>query len=134
MKYFDRNTVKTISNWQNKQSANDFRKIDAKVKNRLKKAVSEFSYKISDKLWWNSLSFGEQSSVYSEYMGWNTWYSSYGSGYGYGHDILVGTALAEKLAEISEQDHNERMEVLMAKYNNPSKRRDLVIREILNFE
>lgn len=49
MKYFDRNTVKTTSNWQNKQSTN-FKKIDTQTKNRFKKAVKEFSYKISDKL------------------------------------------------------------------------------------
>jgi len=132
MKYFDRNTVKTTSNWQNKQSANDFKKIDTQTKNRFKKAVKEFSYKISDKLWWNSLDFNTQSKVYNEYMDWNsTWYSYTSE---YGHNILVGSALAEKLASITEEDHNERIEFLMSKYSNPSKRRDLVIREILNFE
>lgn len=71
-------------------------------------------------------------------MDWNsTWYSyttGHSSGYGYGYNILVGSALAEKLASITEEDHNERIEFLMSKYSNPSKRRDLVIREILNFE
>ena len=140
MKYFDRNTVKTISNWQNKQS--DSKKSDYRSKNQLKRAVREFSYKVSDKLWWNSLNSGEQSSVYGEYMGWNTWYSysgptptSYSQMLPYiGYDILVGSALSEKLAEVSEEEHNERMEFLMDKYNNPNKRRELVIREILNFE
>lgn len=133
MKYFDKQTVKTNLNWQNKQFENRSN-IDIKAKNRFKKAVREFGYKISDKLWWNSLSTGEQSNVYNEYMDWNTWYSySPTNGYG-GYNILVGSALAEKLAEISEKEHNERIEFLMNKYSNPSKRRDLVIAEILNFE
>lgn len=132
MRYFDKQTVKTNSNWQNKQFENRS-KIDIKAKNRFKKAVREFGYKISDKLWWNSLSSGEQSCVYNEYMDWNNWYS-YSPPSGYGYNILVGSALAEKLASITEEDHNERIEFLMSKYSNPSKRRDLVIREILNFE
>ncbi len=127
MKYFDRNTVKTTSNWQVKQSDRDFRKSNIQSKNRFKKEVQKFSYKVSDKLWWNSLNFDEQSNVYREYMGWNTWYS-------YPTNSIFIIESKSISAQISEEDHNNRMEVLMNKYNNPIKRRDLVIKEILNFE
>ena len=131
MKYFDRNTVKTSTNWHKKQFETDESRCNLKAKNLLKKKVRNFSYKIDDKLWWNALTEKEQIEAFREYYNnGKYWYSSYGSGgwSGYGTNIL--NMPTDEV--ISDEEHNRRIMELKEKFiPQTSRRRNLVIDDIL---
>lgn len=122
MKYKDRNTIRNNNKWQNRPF-DDVKSMERERKKRIKKNLLMFSYRVSDKIWWASLSDNDKINVLNEYIHQclDIW------GYGY----VVNFNDFEK---IPKSKHNEVMNFLYKKYIPiVSKKRDLVLREVLGF-
>jgi hypothetical protein len=68
MKYKDKSTLHHHNKWDRKRNERDsFWNWDSRKSNRdMKRELLRFSWKIEDKIWWNSLSFQEQKSCLYE--------------------------------------------------------------------
>lgn len=69
-KYKDRNTLHQSKKWEQYQNTEDtFWNWDSrKADRKLKRSLSDFSIRISDKIWWRSLSQHEQSKCMYSYL------------------------------------------------------------------
>ncbi len=131
-KYVDKHTVRSSTNWHNKQFANDDLRNEVKEKNRINKILREFSYTIDDKIWWNSLTDENKMSVHYDYNNFEeedilTWYSGR-SGYSGYYTSHFNKSIKESL---SPEEHKRRIDVLKTRYKQVTRRRELVIDEIL---
>lgn len=66
-KYTDRNTLRNNYKWDIKPKPDFWEAYDRKIKKELKKKIKAFSEKISDKIWWLSISEEDQKNVYQEF-------------------------------------------------------------------
>jgi|GEM_PF-5561584 len=131
MKYFDKNTIKSVSNWHKKQFDNDEDRNRLKEINRLKKKLKIFSYKIDDKIWWNSLLEKDKINAYFEYINGCQifWYSSSAS---QGLSGMSGALGNPESDDVSTEEHERRISYLKDKYKPKlDRRRNLVIESIL---
>ena len=75
MRYFDRNTVKIAAKHHNKQE--EFvvwGTMNKEMRKRFRRDMKLFSYKVADRIWWNSLSDENKENVFNSYqrsLNWN---------------------------------------------------------------
>lgn len=69
MKYKDKNTIYHHHKWDEKSNQREtFWDWDSRKADRdMKRELVRFSWRIKDKIWWNSLSFSEQKSCLYEF-------------------------------------------------------------------
>jgi len=71
MRYRDKETIKQVSNHQNKPES-DYGLISDRRKRRLRERwLNEFRLKVTDKIWWDSLTDDEKSNVVNSYYNGN---------------------------------------------------------------
>lgn len=66
-KYIDKGTLRNNYKWDIKPKSDFWEAYDRKIKKELKKKIKIFSEKISDKIWWLSISEEDQKNVYQEF-------------------------------------------------------------------
>ena len=66
MKYKDKSTTEINKNWEyrNENKSSRWDSHSRTGKRQLERLFVSFSYKVSDRLWWDSLSFNDKLSVY----------------------------------------------------------------------
>ena len=122
MKYKDKHTIKSTYLWQNKPESE---KTELKsVKNKLTRLIIPFGKKINDLFWWNSLTQKQQIIVYVEYCE----FEYYNSNDYWAHSTPY---YVPTFPSISDEEHELRINFLKQKYSDTSKRRNLVINDIL---
>lgn len=123
MKYKDKHTIKSTYRWQNKPESYESHSNSAKAE--LKRRIIPFGKKVSDIFWWNSLTEKQKINVYVEYCEFE-YYSSND------YWFLPSTAhYVPNFPNISDEEHELRINFLKQKYSDTSKRRNLVINDIL---
>lgn len=72
MRYRDKETIKQVSNHQNKPESVYYGLISYRQKRRLRERwLNEFRLKVTDKIWWDSLTDDEKSNVVNSYSDGN---------------------------------------------------------------
>lgn len=126
MKYKDKHTIKSTYRWQNKPESDNVQSKINSVKTQLKRLIIPFGKKISDTFWWNSLTQKQQITVYVEYCEFEYYNSD-------NYWFLPSTPYyVPTFPTISDEEHELRINFLKQKYSDSSKRRNLVINDILN--
>ena len=116
-KYTDRSTVRNNYKWDMKPKPDFWESYERKIQRELKKKIKILSDKISDKIWWLSLSENDQKSVYDDFEMNLKWRRSY-----------IKSANDDRYS----QWENDLLEKLMKKYKSILEvKRDLVINEII---
>jgi hypothetical protein len=69
MKYFDKNTIRNKIKWQSKPEPDFYESWKKNQDKIIKKGLLKFSNKVTDKIWWASLTEKEKRDVYSSYQG-----------------------------------------------------------------
>jgi hypothetical protein len=130
MKYKDRHTIKSNYQWQNKPNDFDNNGYLNVVKNSLKRSIIPFGKKINDTFWWNSLTQKEKMSVYVQYCEFEYYFGD-DNWYTLPHITDHVFSHIPTFPDLTEEEHENRINTLKDKYSNNSKRRDLIINDIL---
>lgn len=117
MKYTDKNTIKNNYAWGSRVNDELSSSFDKKYRKELKNKLLKFSYKVSDKIWWKSLSLDDQESVYRDF--YSALYSN--------NKLFVA-----KNTNYYKDWEVERIKILMSRYLPQLEiKRDLTIDEII---
>lgn len=125
MKYKDKHTIKSTYHWRNKLQGNESNEWTTgrnSTKAELKRRVILFGARVDDIFWWNSLTEKQKINVYVEYCDFANDYW-----------VLPSTTYyVPKFPNLSDEEHQLRINFLKQKYSDTSKRRNLVINDILD--
>ena len=68
MRYRDKATIKQVTTHQNKPETNYYGHMTNRQRNRIRERwLKEFRIKVTDKIWWDSLSDNDKTEVATEY-------------------------------------------------------------------
>lgn len=129
MKYRDKNTRiaynKFITKkYEPKTEENIF-------KNKIEYDIVLFSKLVEDEFWWMSLTNKEKKEVYIEYCRFNDWYEFDGNTWKRGYTWYDYSSLKIEMPKLKPEEQQFRINVLKNRFFNKSKRRNLIINDIL---